>query len=397
MTTPKHKWEFRKYLRANAYGWSGSAKASKRIKEAISEIKKVHKTNQEEACEGIVILFEKLVPSLAQIDSSSGAIGTAVYNAIDILSQIFGKTDIQFKKRAKWLERIYDAYIHDRYGHLDTLGDHFGTLCRDKNLAESWAFRLRSKAEASLPKGNGYFKGTVVCLDCLIIAEKYEEVLEMLDKDDIVFWSYRVFGVRALAKLGKIKEAMQYAQQTDGVNKPQRAIDYECEKILKEAGRTNEAYKFALSSCQKTTNLATFRAVKKEHPYKKPREILDDLIERSHEKGKWFATAKEIKEFDLALSLIDKYPCDPITILRASEKHKESNPIFALNCAVISLKWMSRGHGYELQGIDVITAYCRAIALGKAHDKLTDVENSVRAIVTDGNQFVKSYLEGRLK
>jgi len=41
-----HKWTFKSRFRANAYGWKGSSLASKRLKEAVSEIKKVAESIQ---------------------------------------------------------------------------------------------------------------------------------------------------------------------------------------------------------------------------------------------------------------------------------------------------------------------------------------------------------------
>jgi len=35
-----HKWTFKSRFRTNAYGWKGTTLASKRLKEAVSEIKK---------------------------------------------------------------------------------------------------------------------------------------------------------------------------------------------------------------------------------------------------------------------------------------------------------------------------------------------------------------------
>ena len=40
---PKHKWKFKSHFRREAYGWKGTAPASKRMREAVSEIKKVAK------------------------------------------------------------------------------------------------------------------------------------------------------------------------------------------------------------------------------------------------------------------------------------------------------------------------------------------------------------------
>ena len=40
-----HKWKFKAHFRNGAYGWKGTSLASKRMKEAVSEIKKVARTD----------------------------------------------------------------------------------------------------------------------------------------------------------------------------------------------------------------------------------------------------------------------------------------------------------------------------------------------------------------
>jgi hypothetical protein len=398
MPSPKHKWEFAKYFRADAYGWKGTAIASKRIKEALAEIKKHHKNEPITACEGIVIFFEKLVPSIAQIDSSSGSLGNATDNAVEILTQIFGKTEIDFNTREQWLERIYDAYTEDGYGYLDNLGHRFGIFCREKKLAESWALKIQPMKEVSFGRRQGYFKGSIACLSCLLEAEKYKEILELLKKDEINFWSYRVYGVRALGHLGKIKEALMYANESKGDNDSQATVDLECEKILLGAGQVEEAYQLALNAYRETTNLGTFKAIKKQYPSMESKKILDDLIDRSGDKGKWFATAKEIGELELAQELISKYPCDPLTIIRAAQKFQKCNPKFSIQCSFHSLRWMIYGGNFKFNSADVITAYKIAIEIGEGSGGTENVKGVIRSMLEhDEIGFVSRMLEGYLK
>ena len=75
---PAHKWTFKARFRANAYGWKGTALATKRLKEAVSEIKKVAKSDPIAAADGAVSLMERICPALQGIDGSSGALGNAV-------------------------------------------------------------------------------------------------------------------------------------------------------------------------------------------------------------------------------------------------------------------------------------------------------------------------------
>jgi hypothetical protein len=79
--TDGHKWEFKPRFRRHAFGWK-SQPAIQRVKQAVSEIKKVAKHDPVLGAEGAVILLERLSPALDHVDSSSGAIGTAVNNAI---------------------------------------------------------------------------------------------------------------------------------------------------------------------------------------------------------------------------------------------------------------------------------------------------------------------------
>lgn len=79
-----HQWEFRARFRRHAFGWK-SQPAIKRIKEAVSEIKRVARKDKVLAAEGAVLFLEKVSPALEHVDGSSGAIGTAVGNAVTAL------------------------------------------------------------------------------------------------------------------------------------------------------------------------------------------------------------------------------------------------------------------------------------------------------------------------
>jgi hypothetical protein len=79
--TTTHKWQFKARFRRHAFGWR-SQPAVTRVKEAVSEIKKVARKDKMLAAEGAVSFLEKVSPALEHVDSSSGAIGTAVNNAI---------------------------------------------------------------------------------------------------------------------------------------------------------------------------------------------------------------------------------------------------------------------------------------------------------------------------
>ncbi len=78
----KYKWTFPARFRTGAYSWKASRLASQRLREAVSEIKKVTKKDPVLGAEGAIRLIEKLWPALEHIDTSSGALGSAVNKAL---------------------------------------------------------------------------------------------------------------------------------------------------------------------------------------------------------------------------------------------------------------------------------------------------------------------------
>lgn len=84
MMSTAHKWQFASRFRRHAFGWRSDTPIQ-RIKEALAEIKQVARKEPVLAAEGAIILLEKLSPALEQVDSSSGALGSAVNKAIETL------------------------------------------------------------------------------------------------------------------------------------------------------------------------------------------------------------------------------------------------------------------------------------------------------------------------
>ena len=75
-------WAFRARFRRGTFGWK-SQPAITRVREAVAEIKRVAKSDPVLAADGAVLFLERVSPALAQVDSSSGAIGSAVNRAIE--------------------------------------------------------------------------------------------------------------------------------------------------------------------------------------------------------------------------------------------------------------------------------------------------------------------------
>jgi len=68
--------------------------------------------------------------------------------------------------------------------------------------------------------------------------------------------------------VGRRNEAIQYAQDSKGLNAPLTAISAFCESVLLDAGFADEAYaRYAVEATYATTNLATFKAIVKKYPH----------------------------------------------------------------------------------------------------------------------------------
>ena len=107
-----HKWQFVARFRYHAFGWQ-SDKPIQRIKEALSEIKRVAKNEPELAAAGAVLFLEKIAPAIEQVDSSTGAIGSMVNRAIDTLVPIIAKAPVAPSVRQQWLQSLWQALQED--------------------------------------------------------------------------------------------------------------------------------------------------------------------------------------------------------------------------------------------------------------------------------------------
>jgi hypothetical protein len=104
--------------------------------------------------------------------------------------------------------------------------------------------------------------------------------------------------------------------------------------------------------------LATYRAIARKYPHRKPAEILADLVASTPgEEGKWFAAAKDAELYAEAILLANRTPCDPHTLIRAARDYAEKHPAFALEAGLAALRWLAAGYGYEITGADVLAAH----------------------------------------
>jgi hypothetical protein len=227
----------------------------------------------------------------------------------------------------------------------------------------------------------GHFHGTSACLSALYRAERYEEIVDILQVDTI--WPYKRWAAMALDAMGKTSEAIRYAESCRGPWAPDGDVDALCETILLSAGLVEEAYqRYGRRASRGGTYLATFRAVARQYPHKSAGQILADLVEATPgDEGKWFAAAKEAGFYDQALALASRAPCDPKTLARAARDLADEQPAFALGAGLLALHWLVQGHGYEITSADVWMAYSSAMTAAEKNGNAVEFRERVKALV----------------
>jgi hypothetical protein len=373
-----HKWVFKARFRRHAFGWK-SQPAIQRVNQAVAEVKKVARTDPLLAADGAVAFIERISPALEQIDSSSGAIGTAVNHALTELVPVIANAPADSNVRGSWLERLWAAHEADEIPYIEALGDHWGGLCASREMASTWADRLIAVTRLALspdPKLGGYFHGTSACLSALYRAGRHQEIVELVSGERVI-WPYKRWAVEAFAVMGQKGEAVKYAESCRSPWASDADIDSLCEQILLSSGLVDEAYqRYGLRAQTSGTYLATFRAVARTYPHKKPSEILADLVNTTPgNEGKWFVAAKDAGLYDEALELARRGPSDPKTLTRAARDLAAERPVFAVEVGLLALKWLAEGYGYEITGADVWVAYSDTV---KAAEKI-DGADMVRA------------------
>jgi hypothetical protein len=392
------KWEFKARFRRNAFGWK-SQPAIQRVKQAVSEIKKVARADAVLAADGAVAFIERISPALEHVDSSSGAIGTAVNNALAELVPVIANAPADAKTRDAWLERLWEAHEADGVPYIELLGDYWGELCASKELARQWADRLIGITRTALspdPSLRGHFHGTSACLGALYRAERYQEIVELVAGDRII-WPYKRWAVKALVAMGRKAEAIKYAESCRGPWAPDGNIDALCEEILLSSGLVDAAYeRYGVRAHRGTTYLATFRAVAKTYPHKKPSDILADLVKTTPgDEGKWFAAAKEAGLYDEALDLARRTPCDPKTLTRAARDLAAERPAFAVQAGMIALHWLVHGYGYEITGADVWAAYASTVNAAEKNGTAAEVRARIKQLVAGEPRGFVAQILGR--
>jgi hypothetical protein len=348
-----YKWQFKSKFRANAYGWNGSRLAIDRLKAAVAEIKSVAKSDPLLAGEGVVSLAERIWPSLQGIDSSSGALGSAVFRTLDDLIPILIAAPATPAIRGKWLSRLFEAIQDDGVDYLSPIEERWGEIAQYPELMDEYSnltIGMIRRAWAD-HETFSHVAGTSICLSCLLELGRYDDLQELLGIRRVKFWPYHRYGAEALVRQGLWEGVIVFAEAARSQTNPgfyETAIDRFCEAVLIKHDRSDEAYRrYGLPAAQGTTNVAIYRALIRQYPNRDRREMLLDLINSRGEKGKWFASAKDAGFFDIAIECAASYGAEPSTLVRAARDFQSKEPKFVATVALLSLSSLLSGGGYD--------------------------------------------------
>ena len=176
------KWLFKARFRSKAYGWRGSKLAIDRLKEATAEIKSVAKSDPVAAGDGVVTLMERIWPAFQDIDTSSGALGSAVARTLDDLIPLLIAASADKACRAKWLKRLFSAVQEDGVDYLAPVEDRWGEIAQYPDLIDEYADRMIEIVRRAWADHQTFQHviGTSICLSCLLESGRYDELQELL-------------------------------------------------------------------------------------------------------------------------------------------------------------------------------------------------------------------------
>jgi hypothetical protein len=394
-------WHFKPYFRAKAFGWRGSQLAIKRIKEALKEINNINKTNKILAAEGAIYLMSRFWLAFQHIDTSTGSLGNAVNLAMEKLLTIIIQAPASLIIRQHWLDILWQILQDDGVDYVAEISDKWGELAgfpeEASRRADEFSFIVKMEWESN--RSAIHFDAAY--LSALFFAKRYDEIMEIIEKAPYPSWRINKFGAMVLA-LTDINKAIAYAEQArHAINAPQLSIDEYCETVLIDSGQSEEAYKrYAISANQANTYMNWFNRIKKKYrAIKSDQQILFDLIDaKVTEPGKWFSVANKLKQYDLAIKLIQKSPADPKTLNRAAKASLEENPSYALKVALFSLQWMVMGYGYEISNFDVFDALDTIDKSAQVtHQTKTAIRKLIEIANTDTSGFYSPIILTHLK
>jgi hypothetical protein len=384
----KHKWAFKAGMRTRSYNWKSSTRAIARLKAAISEIKAVNRTDPVAAAEGVVALAERIWPAFEHIDTSSGALGSAVNSTLETLIPILIAAPVDEAARAKWLNRLRQAIQDDGVDYLFPFSERFGEIAKFPKLMNEHAdldLAMIRHAWSDWERFS-YVTTSTLTLSCLLEAERYDELTEVLTLQKSRSWSDERFAAQALLRQGRDCEALAFAQVMLDAGRQSynsSAICKFCEDILVRQGKEDDAYRrFGLPTAAGNTYLSMWRSLFKRYPDRDPRGILEDLMDLYDVKGKWFATAKTAGFLDIALDCAADTAVEPATLIRAARDFVTKDPTFAANVALQAIAHLLAGRGYEVIPSDLDVAASHLLAATVKLDQVSWALQALRRLET---------------
>jgi len=357
------RWHFLTQLDARAFSSGKPALAVRVLRGAVSELRRTARSHPLRAAGGTVALIENLGPALLPIHEDSGSLHHAVARTLDAAVDLLLPAS-ETPPYPAWLDQLGARFLDQttREPGLvhEALGLRWGKICATPARANRWAQRLLPGVERSWSRADAYSPGGLACLSSLVVGAQFEQVLALIEQRPVAVWLERQFGVQALVALGRVDEAIAYALASNPLGHHYtREIAQACEGVLLAANRRDEAYRtFAIAAGQRQNCLQTYRALAAKYPEVDASVLLGDLIASTPgDEGRWFATARHLRFFQLAIELAMQTPCDPRTLNRAAQEHLDHDPRFARDSARAALKWLIGGHGVEITAADVYSAY----------------------------------------
>lgn len=385
----KHKWAFEPGMRAGAFGWRGTAKATSRLKAAMREIKAVRKSDPAVAGEGVIAFAERIWPAFEHIDTSSGALGTAVARTLENLAPILIEAPADETTRAAWAERLRTAIIDDGVDYLAPLADRFGEIAQIPSVINDHAERDLALISAAWADHAcfSHVPTATLTLSCLLEAGRHEELLALVDSARTRLWFHEKFAAEALVRQGREADALERAAALlEGESMPwgYRAIAGFCETLLIRQGKEDEAYAcYGLPMTSGTTWLAMWRDLVKRYPDRDPRMVIEDLMAHHGRKGKWFAAAKTAGYLDLALACAADHEAAPATLIRAARDYAQKDPDFAASVSLHGIAHLLAGRGFEASPYDIDDAVAHLMAAARQIDRTSWALVQLRRLADD--------------
>jgi hypothetical protein len=103
--------------------------------------------------------------------------------------------------------------------------------------------------------------------------------------------------------------------------------------------------------------LSISKKITKKYPERDQRQVLLDLIEKTSNKGQWFAAAKSAGYLDIALDCAHSHSTEPSTLIRAARDFADNEPRFCIGVALCAISSLLIGGEYDPIPLDIINAF----------------------------------------